>query len=183
MGLAGTVLQAEAAVCIRGGRGCGTQGRDVEGLAAGDGREGDARGTGKTLSACKLARDCGYERAWYFSGDGLYRERLAKIGLGGSFERDFAVQIGHRRKSLLVLDEFQRGIGYKGEGRDLSLDFFEEVVNARYNAELDTVIVANWTQEDFNQFMPDSVKDRVIQRRSENRGGVRWCDWRSFRRA
>ena len=141
------------------------------------------RGTGKTLSACKLARDCGYERAWYFSGDGLYRERLAKIGLGGSFERDFAVQIGHRRKSLLVLDEFQRGIGYKGEGRDLSLDFFEEVVNARYNAELDTVIVANWTQEDFNQFMPDSVKDRVIQRRSENRGGVRWCDWRSFRRA
>ena len=112
-----------------------------------------------------------------------YRERLAKIGLGGSFERDFAVQIGHRRKSLLVLDEFQRGIGYKGEGRDLSLDFFEEVVNARYNAELDTVIVANWTQEDFNQFMPDSVKDRVIQRRSENRGGVRWCDWRSFRRA
>ncbi len=141
------------------------------------------RGTGKTLSACKLARDCGYERAWYFSGDGLYRERLAKIGLGGSFERDFAVQIGHRRKSLLVLDEFQRGIGYKGEGRDLSLDYFEEIINSRYNAELDTVIVANWTQEDFNQFMPDSVKDRVIQRRSENRGGVRWCGWRSFRRA
>jgi len=141
------------------------------------------RGTGKTLSVCKLARDCGYERAWFFSGDGLYRERLAKIGLGGSFERDFAVQIGHRRRSLLVLDEFQRGIGYKGDGRDLSLDFFEEVVNARYNAELDTVIVANWTQEDFNRFIPDSVKDRVIQRRSEHRGGVRWCDWRSFRRA
>lgn len=113
----------------------------------------------------------------------MYRERLAKIGLGGNFERDFAVQIGHRRKSLLVLDEFQRGIGYKGEGRDLSLDYFEEVVNARYNAEEDTVIVANWTQEDFNMFMPDSVKDRVMQRKRENRGGVRWCDWRSFRRA
>lgn len=141
------------------------------------------RGTGKTLSACKLARDCGYERAWYFSGDGLYRERLAKIGLGGSFERDFAVQVGHRRRSLLVLDEFQRGIGYKGEGRDLSLDFFEEVVNSRYNAEQDTVIVANWTTDDFNRYMPDSVKDRVIQRRGEWRGGVRWCDWRSFRRA
>lgn len=141
------------------------------------------RGTGKTLSACKLARDCGYEMAWYFSGDGLYRERLAKIGLGGNFERDFAVQIGHRRKSLLVLDEFQRGIGYKGEGRDLSLDYFEEVVNARYNAEEDTVIVANWTIENFNRYMPDSVKDRLAQRARENRGGVRWCDWRSFRRA
>lgn len=140
------------------------------------------RGTGKTLSVCKLARDCGYERAWYFSGDGLYRERLAKIALGGNFERDFAVQIGHRRKSLLVLDEFQRGIGYKGEGRDLSLDYFEEVVNARYNAEEDTVIVANWTTDDFNRYMPDSVKDRVMQRKRENRGGVRWCDWRSFRR-
>lgn len=140
------------------------------------------RGTGKTLSACKLARDCVYERAWYYSGDGLYRERLAKIGLGGSFERDFAVQIGHRRKSLLVLDEFQRGIGYKGEGRDLSLDYFEEMVNARYNAEEDTVIVANWTTDDFNRYMPDSVKDRVMQRKRENRGGVRWCDWRSFRR-
>lgn len=140
------------------------------------------RGTGKTLSACKLARDCGYERAWYFSGDGLYRERLAKIGLGGSFERDFFVQIGHRRKSLLVLDEFQRGIGYKGEGRDLSLDYFEEMVNARYNSEEDTVIVANWTTDDFNRYMPDSVKDRVMQRKRENRGGVRWCDWRSFRR-
>lgn len=141
------------------------------------------RGTGKTLSACKLARDFGYERAWYFSGDGLYRERLAKIGLGGSFERDFAVQVGHWRRSLLVLDEFQRGIGYKGEGRDLSLDFFEEVVNSRYNAEQDTVIVANWTTDDFNRYMPDSVKDRVSQRRREGRGGVRWCDWRSFRRA
>lgn len=140
------------------------------------------RGTGKTLSVCKLARDCGYERAWFFSGDGLYRERLAKIGLGGGFERDFAAQLGHRRRSLLVLDEFQRGVGFK-EGRDLSLDFFEEVVNARYNAELDTVIVANWSQEDFLRLMPDSVKDRVSQRRMEQRGGVRWCDWRSFRRA
>ncbi len=56
-------------------------------------------------------------------------------------------------------------------------------MNARYNAEEDTVIVANWTQEDFNMFMPDSVKDRVMQRKRENRGGVRWCDWRSFRRA
>lgn len=141
------------------------------------------RGTGKTLSACKLARECGYDRAWYFSGDGLYRERLAKIGLGGSFERDFAVQIGHRRRSLLVLDEFQRGIGYKGEERDLSLDFYEETVNARYNAEEDTVIVANWTADDFNRYMPDSVKDRVRQRMNEGRGGVRWCDWRSFRSA
>ena len=65
----------------------------------------------------------------------------------------------------------------------MSLDYFEEVVNARYNAEEDTVIVANWTQEDYNMFMPDSVKDRVMQRKRENRGGVRWCDWRSFRRA
>ncbi len=37
-----------------------------------------------------------------------------RLGWEENLRRDFAVQIGHRRKSLLVLDEFQRGIGYKG---------------------------------------------------------------------
>lgn len=140
------------------------------------------RGTGKTMSVCKLARDFGYDRAWYFSGDGLYRERLAKLDVGAAVERGFTVGVSSRRKSLLVLDEFQRGLQYRVSGRDLSLDFFEEVINARYDAELDTVIVANWTVDDFNRFMPDSVKDRIAQRSREGRGGVRWCDWHSFRR-
>jgi DNA replication protein DnaC len=130
------------------------------------------RGTGKTYLAVELLKIVtGWNR------EGLYRtlmeffmllRRASKFSEPGS-EED--VMRRHEHASLLVLDE----VGKCGQ-TDWEDNVLFELLNRRYGARKDTVLVCNYRPDQLLEVLGPSILSRI-----QETGGVVVCDWPSFR--
>lgn len=114
---------------------------------------GDA-GTGKTHLACAIIRECG----------GKYRtapEIVEELRRAKSFTANFTeaeILAFYARVPVLVIDEIGRGIAATDEKYMLY-----QVLNARYNTRLPTVLVSNHTKKDFLQYVGIAAADRLVE--------------------
>lgn len=130
------------------------------------------RGTGKTLLAASLAR---------FSAESgrsvLYKTAMeffldVKETYDSSGKRsEKQVIANYCAPKLLVIDEVQERGNSAWEDRLLT-----HLIDRRYQAMLDTLLIANSTPDAFLKGIGDSVGSRIVET-----GGVAKCDWPSFR--
>jgi DNA replication protein DnaC len=125
------------------------------------------RGGGKTQLAVELAR-----RVCYTGGTALYRCLMEffvdlKSSYNGGGETEAAVLARYAAPGLLVLDEAHERGGTTWESSMLNL-----LVDKRYRARKDTVIVANLTIEELPHALGGS-----IMRRLDDTGGIVECAW------
>jgi len=131
-----------------------------------------SRGTGKTYLGVELLK--------FVTGlgrSGIYRTlmeffvlvRSTYGGHGRTTEEDVMRQ--HQAPALLVLDE----VGKCGQTQWEDNVFFD-LLNKRYAAEKDTVLVCNLTIEQLPEVFESSILSRI-----QETGGVVVCDWPSFR--
>ena len=130
------------------------------------------RGTGKTqIAVDAMVSSCGHDRqALYCKAMELFLLlREAKNTEGGS---ELRVLSGFLSPRLLVIDE----VGERGE-TDFEDRMLVYVIDKRYDAMLDTILIANMTEPAFRETMGPSISDRLREA-----GGVIVCDWESFRK-
>lgn len=133
------------------------------------------RGTGKTQLAVEairwmtqsLVRSARYAKAF----DIFLDIRATYAPQSERSERD--VVRAYREPALLVLDE----IHVRGEKpwEDVVLT---NIIDKRYDAELDTIIISNQTRDEVKASLGPSICDRLREC-----GGIIECEWQSFRRA
>jgi hypothetical protein len=128
------------------------------------------RGTGKTLLATVLALDAirAGRSPLYTSAMGFYRAIKASYGHS---EGEGKVIERFVSAPLLVIDELQ----VRGESAWAD-NLLTDVVDQRYGAMRDTVLVANQSPAEFAGAVGPSVEDRAREG-----GGVLVFDWPSFR--
>lgn len=130
------------------------------------------RGNGKTQLAVELMKLTTARRqsARFTTAVGFF------IKVKATFRREAAaseeeVMLEFLRPHLLVIDEFEKRADTVWEN---NLVF--ELLNRRYNALKDTVLIANDTKSQFDAYVGDSVVSRINET-----GGVLECTWTSFR--
>lgn len=130
------------------------------------------RGTGKTQVGVELiraaaappgTREPSYRRAMH-----LFMERRDAMRSGGS---ELAILKAHASASLLVIDE----VHDRGETRAEDV-MLHQLVIARHDEMLDTVLIGNGTPEDMLTALGDSIASRMTQA-----GGVIVLDGPSHR--
>lgn len=131
------------------------------------------RGTGKTqigvhaaIGACCVGRSALYAKAMDFFLDvrATYKSEEAS-------EADAIAKFVN--PMLLVMDELQVRGDTDFEDRMLTY-----MLDKRYDAMRDTILIANLSAEAFEDAMGYSVSDRMVES-----GGVIECNWGSFRGA
>ena len=128
------------------------------------------RGTGKTqlgVSLCQTAAEAG-RKCLYGSAMGFF------LDIKESFDgvrSEKAVFDSYIKPSLLVLDEMQERGQSQWEDRLLT-----HLIDRRYSAKKDTLLLSNQTSKQFSEAMGESVISRILQT-----GGIATCDWESFR--
>jgi chromosomal replication initiation ATPase DnaA len=130
-----------------------------------------ARGPGKTqLAACLAVEVC--ERlnpALYIRAADLFDELRAGFKDSGTTNK-FKSRV--RRVKFLVIDELQEAALSDYERRELT-----GILDHRYGAQLDTVLISNVLPEVFNELVGSSVMSRLTET-----GGIIVADWPSFRK-
>lgn len=130
------------------------------------------RGNGKTQLACDLIftvcdakRSARYAKTMTFFMDikASYREAERQT------ERDVLVE--YERPRLLILDE----VGVRG-GSEWEDRLLVHLLDRRYDAMTDTLLVTNQTETDLRESLGSSVVDRMRET-----GGIAECAWPSFR--
>lgn len=129
------------------------------------------RGTGKTQAACHaiVHRTKLGQPALYVKAMEIFLVIRAAMRMEAETELD---ALGHfTSPSLLVIDE----VGERAETafEDRMLVY---LLDKRYDARQDTILIANLKQEAFRESMGPSVWDRLCET-----GGVVECNWDSFR--
>ena len=133
-----------------------------------------ARGTGKTQMAVELIRKTTHDArepqsARYAKAMDLFLDVRATFNTDAD-ERDVVARyVGY---GLLVLDELQVRGDTPFEDRMLT-----HVIDRRYDAELDTVLITNQSRNGLRESLGESIYSRIIET-----GGVVDCDWDSFRK-
>jgi DNA replication protein DnaC len=129
------------------------------------------RGTGKTQLAVELIKHvCGLAKsALYIKAMGCFIKLRASYQTDGVSESQ--VIGGFVRPKLLVVDAMEERGNSQWEDRVLN-----HIIDLRYDAELDTVLISNLTQKQFD----DSLGSSIVSRANES-GGTVVCDWESFR--
>lgn len=129
------------------------------------------RGTGKTQIAAELLRAAVADRrsVRYGTAVELFLDVRAAMGARNRTEADAVAD--WCRPSLLVIDELQER---KGTGFEAGL--LAAVVDRRYGALRDTVLVANADRAGFEALAGDGIVSRLNET-----GGIIRCDWPSFR--
>lgn len=124
------------------------------------------RGTGKTQAAVEaVKRSCASgRRSLYTTLHALERELKSTFDDRYRTEEDVIAK--HRKPSLLVIDE----AGKAGTSDWLQSVFFD-LVDARYGAMKDTIIITNATQSQLSSVIGDS-----ILRRARETGGALYAD-------
>ena len=128
------------------------------------------RGTGKTqlgCSLCQTAAEAG-RKCLYGSAMGFFLDVKESFGGSGS---EKAVIDAYVKPAVLVLDEMQERGQTPGEDRLLT-----HLIDRRYAAKKDTLLLSNQTSKQFQEAMGESVVSRILQT-----GGIAVCDWESFR--
>jgi DNA replication protein DnaC len=130
------------------------------------------RGCGKTqlaVEAIRLSADKG-RRARYCTATEFFMEIKATYGTVARSEKD--VLNDFTKPSLLVIDE----IGQRSESEWENRLLFE-LLNRRYNALKDTLLISNQSAEEFTKSMGPSLISRMIET-----GGLMECKWHSYRK-
>lgn len=133
------------------------------------------RGTGKTELATGISR--------YFAEVKNQASCYAVLGdlftrIKGTFKTDSTesedgILTQLSKTPLLVLDECHEITGTEWQGRILTL-----LIDSRYRAKLDTIMITNHSQAGFIASVGESIVDRIAEV-----GYFIECDWQSFRRA
>lgn len=129
------------------------------------------RGTGKTQIAVEVMRlGAGARRAVrYAAAMDVFLDVRATMNGRGRSEADAVAD--WCRPSLLVIDEIQER---KGSGFEAGL--LTHIIDRRYGAMRDTILVANVEPAELARLVGDSAASRINET-----GGIIRCDWLSFR--
>lgn len=129
------------------------------------------RGCGKTQLAVEAIRFCATHsrRARYCTATEFFVEIKSTYGDDARTEKDVIAEFS--RPSLLVIDE----IGQRSESEWENRLLFE-LLNRRYNALKDTILISNQTPADFAASMGPSLISRM-----QETGGLIECTWPSYR--
>lgn len=129
------------------------------------------RGVGKTQIACEAA---------------LKNEQLGKTSLySTAFELLVRIKSSYRsnseteaeiiaeycKPSLLIIDEC-----HEQSGTDFENKIITFIIDKRYGAMKDTILISNASKRDFDLSMGDSIISRM-----QETGGIIECNWGSFR--
>ena len=128
------------------------------------------RGTGKTQLAASSARESALhgKRPMYQTAMGFFLD-IKESFEGKKCEKEVVAQ--YCRPQLLILDEMQERGETPWEDRLLT-----HLIDRRYGAEKDTLLITNQTKEAFLESIGESVASRISET-----GGVAVCNWPSFR--
>lgn len=132
-----------------------------------------SRGTGKTQIGVELIRDTvrDLKPALYTTAVGFFLALKATFGRdSGRTEQEVLER--YVKPRLLVIDECEK----RAESEWANQLFFE-LVNQRYAAMKDTILISNQTKAEFEKYIGDSI----VSRMSET-GGTIECNWESFRK-
>lgn len=135
------------------------------------------RGPGKTQMAAWLA----WQLARTGQPAGLYRLALQLWGEIRATWRDGAqateeqIIRRHSTTAFLVIDEIQER-GETERDREWCDRTLARIVDHRYGALRPTLMIGNYSTEEYERNMPASIRSRVSQC-----GGVKVCDWPSYR--
>ncbi len=126
-----------------------------------------SRGSGKTQIAANLL--C-LHPGWFCSAMDFF------IEIKSSFRRDSEFSEGNVIQKylafpLLVIDEVQERSESAWEDRLLT-----HLLNKRYGAKCDTLLISNQTPSDFTASIGHSIASRMSET-----GGIIECNWRSYR--
>jgi DNA replication protein DnaC len=132
------------------------------------------RGTGKTQLATALGRYLvEYNRVPKYAVLGDVFTQIKGTFKSDSHESEESIVSSLNASTLLVLDEVHEITGTEWQGRILTL-----LIDSRYRAKRDTILITNATEQDFLTSVGASVADRIAEV-----GYFVKCDWPSFRRA
>jgi DNA replication protein DnaC len=129
------------------------------------------RGCGKTRLAAELAHSMAMlgKSVKYATAMEFFLDIKSTFDHGKVNEKEV---IGmYARPSLLILDEMQERGETSWEDRLIT-----HVVDRRYGAEKDTLLISNQTREAFESSVGNSVSSRIVET-----GGILFCDWASYR--
>lgn len=128
------------------------------------------RGTGKTQLAVEILKSCARagNRPFYCTAMGFFLDIKESFRSKGS---EKAVIEAYVAPACLVIDEMQERGETPWEDRLLT-----HLIDRRYGAQKDTLIISNQTREKFLESIGESVSSRIIET-----GGVAVCDWPSYR--
>lgn len=139
------------------------------------------RGTGKTQLAVELIREvCEMQVDDWNHPENIEPKYVKAIDLflrlragmrDESMESEVSLLKRYSRASLLVIDEIQERGETAWEDRVL-----HHLIDSRYGAMLDTVLIGNFKPEELVKSLGPSVASRLVEA-----GGVVVCDWSSFR--
>lgn len=129
------------------------------------------RGTGKTQLGVEIAKASALagKRPFYATAMDFFLHLRAEEKDKGSGMR--SVLEDYSRPSLLILDETQERGETSWEDRVLG-----NLIDRRYGAQKDTLLISNQTKENFLVSMGESVASRI-----QEKGGTIICDWPSYR--
>lgn len=130
------------------------------------------RGSGKTQLAVELmkATTANLKRAYFTTATGFFMELKATYRKEAS-KTEGDVLNTFQSFQLLVIDE----IGKRSES-EWENNLLFELLNRRYNAMKDTVLIDNRSKADFIAAIGESLASRMNEG-----GGIKECNWPSFR--
>jgi DNA replication protein DnaC len=137
------------------------------------------RGPGKTQIGTWIAS----QRIMDGAGAGVYRKALDLWGeiratwRQGSEKTEDDVERRYKRAEFLVVDEAQERGDTEGD-RQWCDRMFTHILDHRYDGMLPTLLIANLNPEGYEATIPASIRSRVAEC-----GGVKHCDWPSYRTA
>ncbi len=131
-----------------------------------------ARGTGKTLLGAVLARHEAKKKrsSKYQTAMGFFLD--VKEAFDGKLSEKAVIE-SYIKPKLLIIDEMQERGQTQWEDRLLT-----HLIDRRYGAMHDTLLIGNQTKEEFTKSLGDSIASRIIET-----GGIAVCNWPSFRTA
>lgn len=130
------------------------------------------RGEGKTQMAVELVRQVCIEHgqiALYVSAMSFFRELRATFKSKDQSEEEVIEK--YSKCSLLVIDE----AGKRSDTQWENLNLFD-LIDKRYGARLDTLLISNQSREQFAEAIDPSLASRM-----QETGGIIQCNWKSFR--
>ena len=130
------------------------------------------RGTGKTQLAVEIAKAvamAGKPALYVTAMDFFLAIKECYRETGGSERK---VIKNYSSPALLIIDEVQERGETPWEDRLLT-----HLVDRRYQAQKDTILISNQNQDAFRKAIGDSISSRIVET-----GGVADCDWDTYRK-
>lgn len=135
------------------------------------------RGPGKTQIATFLASERmkdGKKAGTYIKALDMW-SKIRATWRAGSDKTEEDVLMGYKKADFLTIDEAQER-GDTETDRQWCDRMLAHIIDHRYDAMLDTLLIANLDLAKYESSVPASIRSRVAEC-----GGVKLCDWPSYR--